>query len=84
MGEIGELSEIAQFIAYKNSTYVAFTDNNDINMLLEIADVVLYALRMAYLFDYTEPLIQSLMTEHNDSNNDLFLLSFLLYSLFFW
>ena len=57
MGEIGELSEIVQFIAYKNSTYIAFTDNNNINMLLKIVDVVLYALRMTYLFDFTEPLI---------------------------
>ena len=57
MGEIGELSEIAQFIAYKNPTCVAFTDNEDINMLLKVADVVLYALRMVYLFDFTEPLI---------------------------
>ena len=57
MGEIKELSEIAQFIAYKNFKYIAFTDNNDINMLFKIVDVVLYALRMTYLFDFTEPLI---------------------------
>ena len=66
MGEIEELSEITQFIAYKNPTCVAFTDNEDINMLLKVADVVLYALRMAHLFDYTELLIQSLM-KHNHS-----------------
>ena len=71
MGEIKKISEIAQFIAYKNSTYIAFTDNNDINMLLKIADVVLYALRMTYLFDFTEPLIQSLTTEHNNSSKDV-------------